>query len=321
MRESKTRHASREAKVTRKPYEQRLDAVKKTRYILVFALLTSLALCGCAKREGGAGGKVDPLLQEEMASMIAELHQQAVEPAPDYPGEDSYTRLRLHEEHMERKLKRRAEIVERFVAIGRAAVPVLIEAMDDDTRYRYVGRTAAEAIGKIGDPDSIPILNNLVASGNSSQRQVAAEALGNLRSKTSVGVLERALTEDTNAGVRLKAAIALGEIGVKSAIESLAARVADKKENPSVRAYAVTSLGKLKASSKIHLILLVFEESHKQSPAGQLAIHCHGALCSITGERIRAYGTTHPAPGELDKSVQAWLTWWENVGKLKYPQS
>lgn len=295
--------------------------MKKIRDILVVALLTGLVCCGCRKREEAKKEKVQPSLQREMASMIAELREQAVEPLPDNPGDGGRTWRRRYEEYMERMLKRRAEIIDRFVAIGKPGVAVLIEAMDDNTRYRYVGRAAAEAIGRIGGPESIPVLHNLVANGNDSQRQVAAEALGNLRSKTSVAVLERALKEDTNSGVRLQAAVALGEIGVKSAIESLAERAADKEEGSSVRAYAVQALGKLKASAKIHVILAVFEESHKQSPGGMLPQHCDLALHSITGEHIGSYCSSHPAPGQLDKSVLAWRNWWENMGKLKYPQN
>ena len=295
--------------------------MKKICAIFVVALLTGLGSCGCRKREEAKQEKVDPFVQREMLSMIAELHQQAVEPLPENPGDGGTTWMRLYEEYMERKLRRRGEIVDRFVAIGKAAVPVLIDAMDDDTRYRYVGRTAAEAIGRIGDPESIPVLHNLVANGNDSQRQVAAEALGNLRSKTSVAVLERALKEDTNSGVRLQAAVALGDIGVKSAIESLAGRAADEEEDSSVRAYGVEALGKLKASAKLHVILAVFEESHKQSPGGMLPEHCDLALRSITSEHIGSYCSSHPAPGQLDKSVLAWRNWWENMGKLKYPQN
>jgi hypothetical protein len=299
---------------------QQSKAVKNIRNILVVALLTQLAFRGCGKREEAAE-EVQPSVQREMASMIEELREQAVEPLPDNPGDGGRTWRRRYEEHMERMLKRRAEIIDRFATIGEAGVPVLIEAMDDNTPYLYVGRAAAEAIGKIGDTNSIPILENLVMKGNDSQRRAAADALGNLRSQRSVPVLEQALKEDTNQGVRLQAAVALGEIGARSAIEPLAARAADKQEDSSVRAYAVEALGKLKASAKLHVILAVFEESHKQSPGGILPEHCDFALRCITGEGVGSYCSSHPAPGQLDESVAAWRKWFEEVGKLKYPQN
>ncbi len=181
--------------------------------------------------------------------------------------------------------------------------------------------TVTEAIGKIGDPDSIGTLHNLITNGNDLQRQGAIEALGNLRSETSADILQRVLSKDTHQGVRLLAAVALGNIGAKSAVESLAARATDREEDSSVRAYAIESLGKLKATAKISVILAVFEESHKQSPGGMLPGHCHSALASIIDEDISSYGVSHPAPGQLDKCVQAWRQWWENTGRLKYPQN
>ena len=200
--------------------------MKITKHILV-SLLWVLPL-SCADDQGKQviQEKPDPTLQREMVSLIDELHQQAVEPLPKNYGGANNDWLRRYDEHMKRKMQRRSEIIDRFTAIGGPAIPVLIEALDDDTRDGYVRRSGTEVIGKIADPESIPLLQSLLREGNDSQRRGAAEALGNLKSAESVVSLVASLEKDKDSQVRLLSAVALGQIGSRAAVDPLAKRLA-----------------------------------------------------------------------------------------------
>jgi hypothetical protein len=305
-----------------------LDTVKIAEHIFI-SLLWVLPLSrageqGKQARQEEAG----PALHQEMVSLIEELRGQAAEPLPKNHGGPANDWLRRYDEHLNRKIQRRAEIIDRFAAIGRPAIPVLINALDDDTDYGYVARSAAEAIGKIADRKSIPLLLNLLKEGNDPERRGAVEALGNLKSEESVVPLVVSLQMDKDPKVRLLSAVALGQIGFKTAIAPLCTQLAKEEEDESVRAYAAQSLGRLGATGRIRLILTVFERSHERSPGGPLPSECELALRVITGQDTATSSEGIPSYNVLcddrrrdqDDSVKAWRNWWERAGKVRYPQ-
>jgi hypothetical protein len=301
--------------------------VKITEHIFISLLWVLPPSCAGDHGKQVRQEQTAPALHQEVVSLIHELLQQAVEPRPKSYGEPNNDWRRRYDEHMKRQMQRRSEIITRLAAIGQLAMPALIEALDDDTRYGYVRRSAAEAIGKIGDAESIPTLHRLLREGNDSERRGTAEALGNLKSVDSVASLVASLEKDRDLQVRLLSAVALGRIGSKAAVAPLAERLAQNGENDNVRAYVAESLGRLGATAKIGAILSVFEESHRRSPAGILAGNCELALRAITGMdrasssgSIPCYNRSHATREHLDSSVKAWHDWWEREGKFKYPQ-
>lgn len=117
------------------------------------------------------------------------------------------------------------------------AVEALCNALRDPDRY--VCKNAAEALVRIGTPAVEPLcaalLNDAVLVG----RAAAAEALGKIGGAHAVEPLCAAL-KDENEDVRRAAAEALVEIGDARAVEPLIAAVKD--ENEDVRRLAVTKV-------------------------------------------------------------------------------
>lgn len=97
----------------------------------------------------------------------------------------------------------------------------------------FVPANAAEAIGRIGDPEAVPVLANCLRSDNEDTRAYAARAMGMMkepknlsgvrahtwfqRKEEMIGALQQTLQEDPVNKVRIFAAIALFELGDKKA--------------------------------------------------------------------------------------------------------
>jgi hypothetical protein len=86
-------------------------------------------------------------------------------------------------------LKRR--LVEAFGAAGAPAVPALIQALGDSDWD--VRRAAAEALGKLGDPQAVPALIQALGDSDVGVRRAAAEALGKIGDPQAVPALIQAL--------------------------------------------------------------------------------------------------------------------------------
>jgi HEAT repeat protein len=128
------------------------------------------------------------------------------------------------------------------VALGRrgdpASIPALKEALSDpDPGVRWM---ALEALGAIGNP-ALPVLIDLLGSDDIDLRWGAVVALGEIGDPRAVGPLARAL-EDRDRYVRTRAALALAAIGA-SALPSLAA--AAGHQDAGVRWAAALALGKI----------------------------------------------------------------------------
>jgi HEAT repeat protein len=115
-----------------------------------------------------------------------------------------------------------------------AAAPLESVLLND--KETGVRAAAAVALGEIGDESSVQALSQILsgqpekkkkkakAGTNEFVMRAAARSLGQIKSRSSVGVLIAALTNDTNAGdVRREAATALGLIGDPAAAPALQA--------------------------------------------------------------------------------------------------
>jgi hypothetical protein len=98
------------------------------------------------------------------------------------------------------------------------ALEPLIKALGDEDSW--VGKSAAESLGKIGDKRAVEPLIKALGDKNRSVRKLAATALGEIGDKRAVEPLIKTL-EDDYEYVRKAAATALGSIGDKRAVEPL----------------------------------------------------------------------------------------------------
>jgi hypothetical protein len=83
------------------------------------------------------------------------------------------------------------QVREVVVGLGAPAVPALIQALGDSDWD--VRRAAAEALGKLGDPQAVPALIQALGDSDWDVRRAAAEALGELGDPQAVPALIQAL--------------------------------------------------------------------------------------------------------------------------------
>jgi hypothetical protein len=112
--------------------------------------------------------------------------------------------------HDDTDLKRR--LVEVFGAAGAPAVPALIQALGDSGWE--VRRAAAEALGKLGDPQAVPPLIKALGDSDRDVRFAAAWALGKLGDPQAIPALIQALG-DRSENVRRAAQQAIQQIETK----------------------------------------------------------------------------------------------------------
>jgi HEAT repeat protein len=129
-------------------------------------------------------------------------------------------------------------LVEAFGAAGAPAVPLLIQALGD-WWSEDVRRAAAEALGKLGDPQAVPALIQALGDSDRDVRAAAAEALGKLGNPQAIPALIKAL-RDGSYDVRRAAAEALVKIGTP-AVPALIQALRDSYS--SVRAAACEVMG------------------------------------------------------------------------------
>ena len=131
------------------------------------------------------------------------------------------------------------QVREVVVGLGAPAVPALIQALGDDSNA--VRRAAAEALGKLGDPQAIPALIKALGDYWYDVRRAAAEALGKLGDPQAIPALIQALGDD-EFRVRRAAAEALVKIGTPAVPALIQALGNNDRE---VRRAAAEALGKL----------------------------------------------------------------------------
>ena len=129
-------------------------------------------------------------------------------------------------------------------ALGRAAVPALVRALDDP--HARVRRTAASSLGRIGSPaaEAVPALEARLRDEDRFVRAASAGALASLGSSagTAVPALIQAL-QDEEKQVRWGAAEALGRLGpsAEAAVPALIETLHD--QDRFARESAATALG------------------------------------------------------------------------------
>jgi HEAT repeats len=132
-----------------------------------------------------------------------------------------------------------------IAAIGRPAVPGLLEALSSPRAEMRAGATWA--LGSIGDPAAVPAVIALLSDKERSVGNAAAHALGELRDERAVEPLLAGLQipgpdKEFHGYARL---YALADIGTEKALAGLAG-IATTDVRPSARADAVKALGRMK---------------------------------------------------------------------------
>ena len=136
------------------------------------------------------------------------------------------------------------EVVPDLAKLGPSAVPHLIRALDDEDLD--VQRTAAWALGELGDDRALEPLIAALKDENGRVRSSAAFALGKLGDPRGLRALI-AVLKDEEEGVRFHAALALGKLGDARAIEPLAELLGDQKLE--VRVTARAAIDRLRGQS------------------------------------------------------------------------
>ena len=128
--------------------------------------------------------------------------------------------------------KVRIEVENSLIAMGKAAVPTLVEACQD--RNKHVRTLAAYALGCLNDRSAIPALMKILKNDDyTPARLMAVEALGRLGAKDALSMVQAAVAEE-DPHVRTAARWALPRVtegkGVGDALRELVVSNFDKSK-------------------------------------------------------------------------------------------
>ncbi|HEU4689298.1 MAG TPA: HEAT repeat domain-containing protein, partial [Vicinamibacterales bacterium] len=147
------------------------------------------------------------------------------------------------------------------------AVPALGDALADDVSD-FVRAAAAEALGKIGVPDTLlPLLVALESDPSPSVRHASVGALRHLADVRAVQPLLQALHSDTDPGVRRAAAQAISIIAPDEALDALL-DVVCRDRDAYVRRAAADQLGKFAATQAVPALVRAFFVPAGDEPPG-----------------------------------------------------
>jgi HEAT repeat protein len=200
-------------------------------------------------------------------------------------------------------------------ALGRHAVPHLIQAVQNEDYEVQVRRAACEALGRIGDPQAIPPLIQAVQNEDYEVqvRWAACLALGEIGDPQAIPHLIQAVqNEDYEVQVRRAACEALGRIGDPQAIPPLIQALQDEKEW--VRRAACLALGEIGDPQAIPpLIQAVQNEDYE--------VQVRRAACEALG-RIGDPQAIPPLIQALQDEKE-WVRWaaCEALGRIGDPQA
>lgn len=145
----------------------------------------------------------------------------------------------------------------------------LIDELANATRAS-ARAAAARRLGRVGGESARRALEAALQADSESVRMAAAHALGRVADPQSATPLEEAL-EDPVPGVRARAAEALGRVGTPLVAGRLA-HVVDSDPVDTVRRYAVTALGWLRAREQVEAALCHADWDVRRRAARSLAL-------------------------------------------------
>jgi HEAT repeat protein len=148
----------------------------------------------------------------------------------------------------------------------KAAVPYLVEILKDGDAHPKAKAEAAVALGEIGDPTAVkPLVDAAKPDARDRDTMDAnrhfADALGALRAKEAVPVLEKLLEQSPDGFTQVAAIDALGRIGDPAAVDALVKVATGEKVEPFTARKALLALGRIGDRKATPAVLqMLFEE-------------------------------------------------------------
>ena len=129
-----------------------------------------------------------------------------------------------------------------------SSVKILTEALGNDPDFG-VRAMAAEALGNMRSKEAVPALVKALEDKNRNVRSAAIVAFGYIRDKNSVKPLAEYLNQEKDLGLRISALNVLGVIGSEEAAPALMETLGGK--NPRLSSIAAQSLGRMRYSKAV----------------------------------------------------------------------
>ncbi|MDP8230456.1 MAG: HEAT repeat domain-containing protein, partial [Candidatus Gorgyraea atricola] len=143
---------------------------------------------------------------------------------------------------------------------AKKAVPALIKELENKDVYDFVREEAAEALGKIDDPQAVPALIKALMNEESGIQATAANALGEIGNPQAVPALIKALRYEDYA-IRSYTAEALGKIGDPRAVPALIRVLnSEKRYIKGIRNTTAEALGKIGGKQVVSYLINNFQE-------------------------------------------------------------
>jgi HEAT repeat protein len=133
-----------------------------------------------------------------------------------------------------------------------------------------VREAAANALGKVGDKESVPALVAALEDAEENVRWFAVESLRKLGAKEAVPAMQDVLRNDESARVREIAASALGALGQPASIPVLRDALDDENERVQQKASAALLALAKDDYDSMALVADVFAEREMLTPAAQV---------------------------------------------------
>jgi len=124
---------------------------------------------------------------------------------------------------------------------------------DDDPRVR---EEAADAVGRLGDKEAVPMLVQLLNDPEAGVRKEAVQNLSRLGAKEAADAVAKLLSDPSDR-VREEAADVLGRLRASQAAPLLLEALKDKNEK--VRGEAIASLGEINAREALPLLRQIYD--------------------------------------------------------------
>jgi len=177
--------------------------------------------------------------------------------------------LKLNQQLQDRKILAPHQDIKRFAAAvlgeerGQKIVPGLVEVLEDPEPLLQL--TAAESLGRIGDPSAVKALVALLDSAEKEVRLKAASALGKMPVPESVSAMSEHFPEEKNLFVRIQ---------ILQSLKDLAQMITSEDQRLAVEKMALLLLEDPESGIRLaaaELLLAVPENNEEQSVIPMIA--------------------------------------------------